>query len=136
MKVAYLDTSASFAVAASEPGAQEVTRQLDSCGRWHSSNLLEAELRSAFAREGHSFEDAVVAEVRWVLPDRSLAPEFARVLAAGYLTGADLMHVACALYLEVPPQDVLFATLDRKQGEVAAALGFQTLEPVSTDRVH
>ena len=41
------------------------------------------------------------------------------------LRGADLWHVATALYIFDEPSEVTFLTLDRRQGEVAGALGFQ-----------
>ncbi len=59
-----------------------------------------------------------------MLPDRSLAPEFAVVLEAGYLRGSDLWHVATALYVSPDPQEISFLTLDRRQQAVAGALGF------------
>ena len=34
-----------------------------------------------------------------MLPDRPLTHECTKALTAGYLRGADLWHVACALYL-------------------------------------
>ena len=46
-------------------------------------------------------------------------------LRAGYLRGADLWHVACALYVAPKPSDVFFITLDERQAEVAAALEFR-----------
>jgi hypothetical protein len=60
-----------------------------------------------------------------VFPDRSLGPEFDAVLSAGYLRGADLWHVACALYVTRTPGDIWFITLDERQRVVAADLGFR-----------
>jgi hypothetical protein len=93
-----------------------------------ASNLLEAELRAALVREGVA-EDGMqlMSWVTWVYPNRSLEPEFTRVLAHGYVRGADLWHLACALFLVTDPSEIVFATLDRRQGEVAAALGFRLL---------
>ena len=62
-------------------------------------------------------------DIEWVFPTRSLAPEFRRVLDAGILRGADLWHVATALYLAPSPQDTYFITLDQRQERVARALG-------------
>jgi hypothetical protein len=53
-----------------------------------------------------------------------LTDEISRVLSAGYLRGADLWHVACALYLEPEPDELVFLTLDASQKAVAAKLGF------------
>ena len=57
--------------------------------------------------------------------DTSLAPEVDAALSAGYLRGADLWHVACALYVARAPGDISFVTLDERQRVVAAALGFR-----------
>ncbi len=90
-----------------------------------SSNLLEAEVRSAFVRDQWLFDPITIANIEWVSASRSLGLEFERVLEIGYLRGADLWHVATALYIFDEPPEVTFLTLDRRQGEVAAALGFQ-----------
>ena len=50
MSVAYVDTSVLTAIAFGEPDAAEHARRLDEFARLISSNLLEAELRAAFAR--------------------------------------------------------------------------------------
>jgi hypothetical protein len=59
-----------------------------------------------------------------VLPDRPLSPELARALEAGRLRGADLLYVACALYLEPEPDELVFLTLDLAQRAAAVRLGF------------
>ena len=125
MSVAYVDTSALVAIAFKERGGAAAARRLDGFTRLLSSNLLEAELRVAFAREGFDFETELVSGIEWVLPDRTLAPEFAKALQAGYLCGADLWHVAVALYVTEARIELSFITLDRRQRSVAAALGFQ-----------
>ena len=125
MSVAYVDTSALVAVAFDERGAAALARRLDACSRLLSSNLLEAELRAAFSREGHRFEPRLISGIEWVLPDRPLTHEFERVLQVGYLRGADLWHIATALYLARDPSGISFVTLDGRQRTVAAALGFQ-----------
>ena len=58
-------------------------------------------------------------------PTRALSTELRSLLRAGYLRGADLWHVACALYMARESEDVTFITLDQRQAEVAAALGFR-----------
>ena len=40
-------------------------------------------------------------------------------------TGADLWHLAAAIHVTPEPGDLTFLTLDRRQREVAAALGFE-----------
>ena len=124
MSVAYVDTSALVAIAFSERGGATVARRLDGFSRLLSSNLLEAELRVAFAREGYEFETGLVSGIEWVMPDRTLSPEFMKALDAGYLRGADLWHVAVALYVTGPGSGMSFITLDCRQRSVAATLGF------------
>lgn len=125
MSVAYVDTSALVAIALAEPTGPAVTSQLGKFTTRLASNLLEAELRAALAREQLGFEPRLVADIRWVLPDRPLTHELATVLQAGYLRGADLWHVAAALYVARQLGQIAFVTLDERQRSVAAALGFQ-----------
>ncbi len=125
MKAAYLDSSSLLAVAFSEPGYERLKSLINACEQLFSSNLLEAELRAAVSREevDVSIEDLIVG-VEWILPGRSLTPEFEQTLSAGYLKGADLWHVACARYLasQVAPDTVQFISLDRRQSEVASSV--------------
>ena len=100
--------------------------RLRSYSRLLSANLLEAELRAVFARERLHFEPDLLAPISWVLPIRTLAVELDTVLTAGYLRGADLWHVATALYVAPKPDQLEFVTLDDRQRRVAASLGFQT----------
>ena len=127
MSVAYVDTSALAAIAFNEPGTAPLSRRLDEFERLVSSNLLEAELRAAFVREKHGFKERAVSGIQWILPDRSLTRELKTVLQAGYLRGADLWHVATALYLSPEPASLAFATLDARQAAVAGTLGFRIL---------
>ena len=73
---------------------------------------------------------SAIAGIEWILPDRALASEFATVLETGYLRGADLWHVATALYVSPQASGLSFATLDARQGTVAEALGFRLLRDV------
>lgn len=99
-------------------------RHLASRDRLVASNLLDAELRAAFAREEVAWNEQIIAPIDWILPDRPLGEELARVLGGGYLRGADLWHLACALYLaSALGSTVEFLTLDARQRAVAAALG-------------
>jgi hypothetical protein len=98
---------------------------LERFSRLLSSNLLDAEVRSVFAREGLEFDASLVAGIGWVLPDRPLSPEIARALDAGYVKGADLWHIASALYFVQDPSEISFVTLDGRQRDVAEALGFR-----------
>ena len=126
MSYAYIDTSAVLSVTFSESGWETAASRMNSLSYWISSNLLEAEVRSAFARKQLRFNPGALFDIEWVTADRPLGPEFERVLNVGYLRGADLWHVATALYMFDEPSEVTFLTLDRRQGEIAAALGFQT----------
>lgn len=127
MRAAYLDTSCLVAVAFDEPQARDLSDRIASFDELFASNLLEAELRAALAREGVGGDQkALVAGITWILPDRPLSPEIGRVLAAGYARGADLWHLASALYLVEAPADLSFLSLDRRQAGLAAELGFVT----------
>ncbi len=124
MKVAYVDTSCLVALAFGERGATALARRLRTFDELVSSNLLEAELRGVFAREEVAFVDDLIAPLTWILPDRPLGAELQSALIAGYLRGADLWHVATALYLAEDPGDLTFLTLDQRQRDVAGSLGF------------
>ena len=124
MSVAYVDTSVLTAIAFDEPRSATLVQRLETFARLISSNLLEAELRAAFAREGLRFAESAIGGIEWILPNRTLAPEFSTVLDAGYLRGADLWHIATALYVSPITGSLAFATLDSRQSAVAEALGF------------
>ncbi len=126
MSVAYVDSSVLVALAVGEPTRPRLERRLGEFSTLLSSNLLEAELRSALSRERRTLDRALFAGIEWVLPDRPLTSEFEAVLAAGYLRGADLWHVAAALFATHEPGSTAFLTLDRRQRAVAEALGFAT----------
>ena len=126
MTVAYLDSSCLVALVLGEPSARRVGGMLRPFARLVSSNLLEAEVRSALGRERVVPAADTFAGVGWVLPERALAQEFERVAALGTLRGADLWHVACALYLDPTAAELAFVTLDAAQRKVAAAVGFAT----------
>ena len=125
MSVAYVDTSCLVAVAFAEPGYDEVAHRLDTYSRLLSSNLLEAELRAVFAREGWEFGDGYLSGVDWIIPDRPLSSELGTVIDSGYLAGADLWHLATALYIAREPDQISFITLDKRQRTVAARCGFR-----------
>ncbi len=124
MKVAYVDTSCLVAIAFGERGSTALARRLAGFDELVSANLLEAELRSAFAREGVEPDVALLTTVSWIIPDRPLNAEIEQVLRAGYLRGADCWHLATALYLAGEPAAISFMTLDERQRDVALSLGF------------
>lgn len=126
MRFAYVDTSCLVAVALSESGYQKVAERLASCQSVYSSNLLEAELKSALTREGEtSRADQLLKEIRWVHPERPLGGEIQSVLRNGHVRGADTWHLACALYLGRRIKSLGFLTLDQRQLDSAARLGFE-----------
>ncbi len=115
-----------LALAFEEPGWNAVAARFDRFRSAFACDLVEAELRSAFRREGRAFDDALLRQIELIVPTRSLRPEFTSVLAAGYVRGADCFHLAVALSVATTPGDVTFLTLDKRQREVAATLGFAT----------
>ena len=122
--VAYVDSSILVAIAFRESGWQDVNGRLGQFESVLSTNLLEAEVRAAHARSGVSPSGRLFADIKWVYPDRQLTAEFKRVEAAGYLRGADLWHLATALFIAEDPGDITFLTLDSRQAHIAGALGF------------
>jgi hypothetical protein len=114
------------AITLSEQVATDVKAELDRHDELFTSNLTEAEVRAACLREGVKTNQAMFGALGWIQPDRSLSEEITRVLDQGYLRGADLWHIANALFLSPDPTQLAFLTLDQRQGEVAAALGFPT----------
>ena len=125
MTTAYVDSSLLVAVALREEEHQQHVARLESNRRLVSSNLIEAELRSALLRELTFAVPPLLGRLEWIFPDRVLTREIERVLAVGRLRGADLWHVATALYLAPNPAELTFLTADIRQREVAAAVGFQ-----------
>ena len=127
MKLAYIDTSCLLAIAVDEPGADKMVARLRRFDRLLSSNLLEAEVRAALAREGvRTDADRILSWVTWVHPNRPLTEECERIVSLGYLKGADLWHLACALFLDPSAEELAFLTLDRRQQERAEKLGFRS----------
>ena len=96
--------------------------------RLYSSTLLEAELRSAVAREGYPvIVKNVVAWLNWVYPRRRLTSQLDQVLTVATPKGSDLWHLACALVVKAKAPEAFFITLDRNQAQIARSLGFRGL---------
>jgi hypothetical protein len=115
------------AIAFDEPQAGRVAARLQRFERLLASNLLEAELRSVLRREGVEGDRLhLLSWLTWIYPDRPLSEEFGRITALGYLKGADLWHVANALFVAPDARSLTFMTLDNPQREMAARLGFAT----------
>ena len=124
MRAAYVDTSCLLSVAFEEPGRDDVVASLDRYQKLFSSDLLRAELLSAMSREGGGVEEIeLLRNFVWIFPNRTLEREFRAVLSVGYIKGADLWHLGCALFLEGEIGSLDFLTLDTKQAELANELG-------------
>jgi hypothetical protein len=90
-----------------------------------AANLLDAEIRSVFAREQVVADARMLPALSRVIPDRLLDDEIDRVLAAGHVRGPDCWHLAVALYVAPAPDTITFLTLDSRQRTVARKLGFR-----------
>ena len=128
MKVAYVDSSAVVGLLFEEPGHEQIADAVAGFERVFSANLLDAEVRAAAMRESVAEEPGMrfLDRIDWVLPDRPLSRELSRVLVKGYLRGADLWHLACALYLRGSHAGAQFLTLDQRQRDLARRMGFRT----------
>jgi predicted nucleic acid-binding protein len=124
MKAAYVDTSCVAAIAFGEKGSARVRQSLLAYDELFSSNLLEAELRSALSREKITADPAeLISSISWVYPDRPLTSEMMAILDAGHVRGADLWHLAMALFL-APRREIDFLSLDARQLEISQRIGF------------
>ena len=125
MSFAYVDSSILAAIVFEEDGSETFHAWLAGFDGLMCSDLVEAEVKSACFRERATLDPTFFSNIDWILPNRALSPEISNVLAVGYLTGADLWHVATALYYASDPSEVGFLTLDMRQRNVARELGFQ-----------
>ena len=122
---AYVDTTALLPVDSGErPVAQSMRRRLDTFTFLLSANLLEAEMRAALAREQREFDDDVLSNIRWIMPNRRLDVEMATVLGVAYLDPTRLWHLATALFFAELVPGLVFVTLDEQQETAARDLGF------------
>lgn len=123
---AVVDTSCLVAIAFGERAGARMVRRLGECDELFASALIEAELWASLRREKVDADpQAFLGGLALVSPDRPLRPELTRVAEAGYLRGADMWHLACALYLSPNAAGLTFLTLDEAQGRAARALGFK-----------
>lgn len=131
MRIACLDTSWLLAALLGEEGAEQLFEILAGYDRLLASPLLEAEVVSAFRREGVDLDlaSAALQQLDWIFVGRRPTPELREATRAGYLRGADLWHLAAAMSLRGGPVMLDFLTLDRRQRAVAAQVGFRTPEP-------
>ncbi|MEO8620236.1 MAG: PIN domain-containing protein [bacterium] len=123
--LAYVDSSCILAIALGEPSAKKVAERLNGFVHILAHPLLDAEVRSTCSRERATLPQLSLDVIQWIEAPRPLSEEVDRVLAAGYLRGADCLHVAAALYLSPDPAQLTFLTLDARQGLIAKKLGFK-----------
>ena len=128
--VAYLDPTALIPIIFGEEPVSSVTQErLDSFPILMSSSFLEAELRIAFERMGENFDPLWLSGIEWVLPNRDLGAEMARLQDFASLSPARAWHLANAMYLvsrlslTSRRAGVAFITLDEQQETAANELG-------------
>jgi len=129
LSAAYLDSSFLVAVLLGEPRANALQRIVARFDRLLASDLLAAEVLATSAREQVDLDQitAALEDVALVLPSRSLVPEMREILALGRLRGADLWHLACALFVAGPARSSMaFLSRDAAQRRLARRLGFRT----------
>ena len=122
MRLAYVDSSCLVAIAFGEPGHRALTQKLAGFDRLLTCDLTEAELLSALRREDVEGPGRLLDGLTFVFPDRRLTREYEQVLAEGYQKGADLIHLACALFLRADFEDLEFVTADPRQQAIANSL--------------
>ena len=129
--VAYLDPTVLIPIIFGEEPVGTVTQErLDKFPMLMSSNFLETELRVAFERAGENFDPRWLFGIEWVLPNRHLGVEMARLQALASLSPARIWHLANAMYLasrlSLTSRRVGLAliTLDEQQETAARELGF------------
>lgn len=121
---AYVDTTALLPIDAGEqPVANTILRRLEDFDFLFSSNLLEAEVREALERQGRHFDDDILADIRWIMPNRPLASEMATIDGVANLPAGRLWHLATALFFAELIPSLAFITLDEQQETVARELG-------------
>ena len=129
--VAYLDPTALIPIIFGEEPVGTVTQErLDKFPALMSSNFLETELRVAFERAGENFDPRWLSGIEWVLPNRRLGAEMARLQALVSLSSARMWHLANAMYLASRQSltsrqfRLAFITPDEQQETAARELGF------------
>jgi predicted nucleic acid-binding protein len=127
VSAAYLDSSFLVAILLGEPRSRSLQTTLGRFDDLFAGDLLVAEVLATAARERLPLERVAPAleSIDLVLPDRSLEAEMREILERGRLRGADLWHLACALYLAGGGRDALaFLSRDAPQRDLARRLGF------------
>jgi len=127
VSILYVDTSVLAAITLEEPGFKKYLEKLQITKEAISSFFIEAEFLSLCYRE--SLDIAKVKDnlclLSLVQPEGSLEREILAILQKGYLRGADLYHLAVALYLDPNCKELEFFTVDTQQKRVARKIGFK-----------
>ena len=128
MSWAYVDSSVVIATLCGEIAPKVATNIWNSADNFVSSFLLEVEVLSVAKREGLDFQQ-VQRELLNVglVRTGSLQSECRQILGIGYLRGADLFHLASAIWIQGKYSDLSFLTLDKKQRDLARMLGFNSI---------
>ena len=129
MSAAYVDSSYLLAILLGEPRARSLRNSLERFQDILSGDLLVAEVLSASVREGVPIDGVIAAlqDISLILPGRSLQPEMREILRQGRLRGADLWHLACAMFVAGDRRpEVPFLSRDEAQRRIANRLGFPT----------
>ena len=129
LAIAYLDPTALIPIVFGEESAGAATQErLNLFPVLVSSNLLEAELRGRFEREGQLFDLDWLSGIEWVQPRGSLSSEMDRIQAFASLSPIRMWHLANAVYfadrlsLTHRRAELAFITLDEQQETVARDL--------------
>jgi predicted nucleic acid-binding protein len=127
VSTAYVDTSFLLAILFAEPRGRSAQRILERFDDIVAGDLLVAEALAAAVREGVELESVLptLESISLVLPDRTLEREMRQALEHGHLRGADLWHLACAMFVAGQARaEVAFLSRDQTQRRVARRLGF------------
>lgn len=129
MKKIYTDSSLLVSLLLGEPKSSAIQKWLLSFETMMSCHLLEAELFAVCAREqiDHDTLTMTLEHVSLYTPNLSLAKQYQTLFLKGYCRGPDAYHIACALYVDDQSGNIIFATADQHQGEIAKKVGLETV---------
>ena len=135
MRAAYVDPSVCIAIAIGHHWAPQLSALLDSYERLLCSPTLEVELGCTLDDEEVRAVWAGLQRFDWVIPDRPLSREIARIRSRSRLSAHRTWHLACALYASLPRTRYAFASLHREQQLAAEGLGLRAVGPAWTRAV-
>jgi len=126
-KLFYVDSSVLVAILLEEQGYLEAQKILSKQLSLQSSTLLQAEIFSVCIRENIETQYAIeLSESISFFSPTNLITELEKASKLGFVRGADLYHIASALYLSNNnPKELSFFTLDKRQVECAKKCGFK-----------